>query len=283
VNRSRAVPRPAGTTGWIGVAVLAAYALAALVAPLLVPDSALRATTAPGLPFAPPSPRFWLGTDIFGRSMLAVTLRGSQVSLAIGLLATLLAISLGTTVGILAGHLGGWADTLLMGLTEWLLVLPSLVLAAALSTVLCPGIHTTVLAIGLTCWPATARLVRARVLTIGTMPYIERAVALGAGHRHLIVHHLAGAVAPLVLVQTTLSIADALLTESTLAFLGLGDPQALSWGTILYQARQAGSFSSGHWWIILPPGLAIVGASLAFVLVGNPLERSLHPHLRTPR
>lgn len=269
--------------GLAGLAVLALIAVLALAAPLLVGDDVQNVTGAPGRALESPSAQFPLGTDSFGRDLLGLLLWGARVSLAVGLMAAALSVAIGTLVGILAGHFGGWFATVTMRITDWFLVMPSLVLAIVLATVLSHSIWTVVLAIGITSWPTTARLVRAQTLAVESRPYIERAQALGGGHGHIMVRHVLPNVMPLVLAQTTLLISSAILTEATLAFLGLGDPNVVSWGGMLQDARDAGAVSSGHWWYLAPPGLAIAVVALAFTLCGRAVESVLNPKLGVAR
>ncbi|GAA1346099.1 ABC transporter permease [Saccharothrix algeriensis] len=263
--------------GVAGVAVLVVVALLAVAAPLLTDASGLDVTRAPGRPFEPPSGRFWLGTDNTGRSVLLLTWWGTRVSLVVGLAATVLSVLIGTLVGVVAGHFGRWVSGVLMAVTDFFLVLPSLVLAIALSTVLPRGLGTIVLAIGVTAWPATARLVRAQTLAVRARPFVERARALGGGHGHVIGRHVLPAVLPLVFVNTTLAVAGAIIAESTLSFLGLGDPTRVSWGSLLHAANAHGAVSQRAWWFLLPPGLGVVCVVLAFTLVGRALETVLNP------
>lgn len=210
-------------------------------------------TRAPGKALEAPSGRFPLGTDQFGRPLLGLLIWGARISLTVGLLAAVLSVAIGTLVGILAGHYGGWAATVTMRITDWFLVMPTLVLAIVLATVMSRSIWTVIVAIGVTSWPTTARLVRAQTIAVESRPYIERARALGGGHGHIMSRHVLPNVMPLVLAQTTLGISSAILTEATLAFLGLGDPTIVSWGGMLQDAREAGAVSSGHWWYLAPP------------------------------
>ncbi|EDY46187.1 ABC transporter permease [Streptomyces sp. SPB074] len=265
--------------GLAGLVALLLIAVLALAAPLLVGGDSRSVTEAPGASLESPSGRFPLGTDQFGRSLLALMVWGARVSLAVGLLAAVLTVAIGTLVGVTAGHFGGWYATVIMRVTDWFLVMPTLVLAIALATVLDRSIWTTILAIGVTTWPTTARLVRAQTLSVESRPYIERARALGGGHQHIMLRHVLPNVMPLVLAQTTLVISNAILTEATLAFLGLGDPIMVSWGGLLQDARDAGAVSSGDWWYLAPPGLAIALVALAFTLCGRAIESVLNPKL----
>ncbi|MFE9403963.1 ABC transporter permease [Streptomyces sp. NPDC006530] len=265
--------------GLYGLAGLVVIALIALTAPLTVGADVRSVTSAPGTALESPSGQFPLGTDQFGRSLLGLLVWGARISLAVGLLAAALSVAIGTLVGILAGHYGGWLSTALMRITDWFLVMPTLVLAIVLATVMSHSVWTVILAIGVTSWPTTARLVRAQTIAVESRPYIERARALGGGHRHIMSRHVLPNVMPLVLAQTTLGISNAILTEATLAFLGLGDPTVVSWGGMLQDAREAGAVSSGHWWYLAPPGIAIALVALSFTLCGRAVETVLNPKL----
>ncbi|WSB86976.1 ABC transporter permease [Streptomyces cellulosae] len=269
--------------GLFGLAALLLFALPALTAPLLVGDDVDSVTDAPGGPLEGPSAEFPFGTDQFGRNLLGLVIWGARVSLLVGLLAAVLSVAIGTLIGVTAGHFKGWYATVMMRITDWFLVMPTLVLAIALATVMPRSLLTIVVAIGVTTWPTTARLVRAQTLAVETRPYIERARALGGGHRHIVSRHVLPNVMPLVLAQTTLIISTAVLAEATLAFLGLGDPTVVSWGALLQDAREAGAVSSGHWWCLVPPGVAIAVVALAFTLCGRAVEQVLNPRLGVSR
>ncbi|SFE20718.1 peptide/nickel transport system permease protein [Actinopolyspora alba] len=269
--------------GLFGLAVLLLVVGLALLAPVLTRSEGLDVTRVRGEPLRPPSATNWLGTDESGRSVLLLTWWGARMSLLVGLSAAALSMVIGTVVGLLAAHFGGWVATLLLRVTDFFLVLPALVLAIALSTVLSRGVFTIVLAIGVTSWPQTARLVRAQTLTVETRPYIERARALGGGHRHLLGKHVLPAVLPLVFATTTLTVASAIIAESTLSFLGLGDPSMISWGSMLKSAMDTGAVTAGAWWYLLPPGLGIAIVVLSFTLCGRALETVLNPRLRGTR
>ncbi|MER5180185.1 ABC transporter permease [Streptomyces sp. NPDC002896] len=270
-------------SGLWGLAALVLIALIALAAPLLAGADSQSVTDAPGGPLESPSGEFPLGTDQFGRSVLALLVWGARVSLTVGLLAAVLCVAIGTVVGIVAGHFRGWYSTVLMRVTDWFLVMPTLVLAIALATVMDRSIWTVILAIGVTTWPTTARLVRAQTLAVESRPYIERSRALGGGHGHIMLRHVLPNVMPLVLAQTTLVISSAILTEATLAFLGLGDPTITSWGGMLQDAREAGAVSAGDWWYLAPPGIAVAVVALAFTLCGRAIESVLNPRLGVSR
>lgn len=270
----------ANRAGLVGLVLLVIVAVLAILAPVLTDPSGLDVTHASGDPLQAPGGEFPLGTDESGRSVFLLTWWGTRVSLVIGLAAAVLSMVIGTVVGVLAAHFGGWTDTLLMRFTDFFLVLPALVLAIALSTVLARGLPTIVLAIGVTSWPPTARMVRAQTLTVEARPYIERSRALGGGAGHIISKHVLPAVLPLVLANTTLSVASAIIAESTLSFLGLGDPSMVSWGSMLKSAMDTGAVTGDAWWYLLPPGLGIVVVVLSFTLCGRALEAVFNPRLR---
>ncbi len=268
--------------GLVGLGLLAVIVLLAILAPVITDREGLDVTKATGDRMESPSWEFLLGTDRPGRSVLLLTLWSARISLTVGFVATLLSVAIGTIIGIVAAHYGRWVSAGLMRVTDFFLVLPSLVLAIALSTVLERGIGTIILAIGLTSWPSAARLVRAQTLTIEARPYIERSKALGGGHFHVISKHVLPAVLPLVFVNTTLAVGSAIVAESTLSFLGLGDPDPMrpSWGSMLRSAWLDSAIIAGAWWYLLPPGIAIGIVVLAFTMCGRALESVLNPRLR---
>jgi peptide/nickel transport system permease protein len=267
-------------SGVVGLSFLGLIVLLAVLAPVIAPARLLDVTQIDNPINHPPTWRLPLGTDPSGRSVLVSLLWGSRVSLLVGVVATLISMVIGTVMGTAAGHFRGWASEGLLRVVDFFLVLPSLLLAMVLSSVLHRGVWTIILAIGVTSWASTARLVRAQTLTIEARPYIERAWALGAGHAHVIGRHVLPAVLPLVMANTTLTVGSAIIAESTLSFLGLGDPTNPSWGTMLKLALDSGAATGGFWWFVLPPGVAIVLVVLCFTLVGRALESVINPTLR---
>lgn len=268
--------------GMAGLVFLAIIIFLALIAPLLAPEWMLDVTKLLDQPrFAPPSFEHPLGTDDQGRELWVRMIWGARVSLLVGFAATAVSMIIGTIVGIAAGHFTGWTGGLLMRIIDFFLVLPSLILAIVLSSVLSRGVWTIVIAIGLTSWAGTARVVRAQTLSVESRDYIERSRVLGAGHWHIIVKHLLPAVLPLVLANTTLTVGSAIIAESTLSFLGLGDATLQSWGTVLKNSMDVSAATAGYWWYILVPGIAIVLVVLAFTLVGRAVETIVNPTLRS--
>ena len=264
-----------------GLCILLAFSVMALVAPWLADRSELLSVNAIDNPtWASPSSTFLLGTDNLGRSVAAQFVWGARVSLFVGLMATLLTIAIGAAIGIVAGFFGRSVDAVLMRLTDWFLVIPFLPTAIVLAAVLGRSVWNIILVIGITSWPSTARLVRAQVLTVKQRLYVDRARALGARRLHIIRRHIVPNVAPLILATTTLAVPISILTETTLAFLGLGDPTRASWGKTLEEAYRQGAISRSAWWYYLPAGLGIVAVVLAFTMVGRALEEILDPRLR---
>jgi peptide/nickel transport system permease protein len=267
--------------GMAGLLILAFFLAVALLAPLIAGREGLDPTCpCTGGPLEPPSLDFPFGTDDLGRSVFALTVWGSRVSLLVGFFATLISILIGSVVGIVAGYYGRWTETVLMRLTDWFLVIPFLPLAIVLASLLGRSLVIIVFVIGITSWPSTARIVRAQVLSVKTRPYVERARALGASNWHLATRHILPNVGPIIFANTVLLVAIAILSETTLSFLGLGDPLSISWGTILEAAFNAGAASAGNWWWLVPPGVAIVLVVLAFTMCGYALDEVLNPRLR---
>ncbi|MGW3242738.1 ABC transporter permease [Streptomyces sp. NPDC001070] len=270
-------------SGLVGLAILGVFVLVALLAPVLADPSGLDITQVTAAGHQPPSLSHPLGTDENGRSILTLLIHGTRISLLVGLAATGISMATGTVVGITAGFYGGPVRSLLMGLTDWFLVIPFLPLAIVLATVLGASLFNIIVVIGITSWPGTARLVCAQTLSVRSRPYLERAKALGAGDWHQMSRHVLPNVMPLVLANTVLTVSIAILSETTLSFLGLGDPTQVSWGSILDHADGTGAMSSGEWWFVLPPGICVVLVVLSFTLIGRTLESVLNPRLREAR
>jgi len=260
--------------------VLLAFVVLALIAPLVSDRADFNAINTGDNPVnQSPSGQFLFGTDRLGRSMALQVMWGTRISLLVGFAATVIMIGIGVIVGLAAGFFGGWVDALLMRITDWFMVIPFLPLAIVLATILERGLGTIVLVIGITSWPSTARLVRSQVLTVRERLYVDRARALGAGRLHIVGRHILPNVTPLILANTTLAVPIAILTETTLSFLGLGDPTQISWGGLLESVGTT-SVKSGYWWQYLPPGVGIVLVVLAFTIIGRALEEVFDPRLR---
>ncbi len=274
--------------GLIGAFLVLTALIAAVFAPSLSrysPSEIIRDENGRGLTFAPPSVHAPLGTDDAGRDVWTQLIYGARISMTVGFLAGFIAMFVGSLFGITAGYFGGWVDNLLMRTTDVLLVIPDLPLMIVLVATLrqmqlkISPLTVLILVIGLLYWTSTARLIRSQVLTIKERQFVARARAIGAGHFHIIRKHILPQIMPLIVANTVLIISTAILVESGLAFLGLGDPTQPSWGTMLNFAFSRNAVTNGAWWFYLPPGLAIVWISLGCVLLGNVLEEMLNPRL----
>ncbi|MGI8878988.1 MAG: ABC transporter permease [Jatrophihabitans sp.] len=262
-----------------GLAILVAFVALAVCAPLFIHNNDLDVTKVNGPLLAPPSSHYLLGTDLPGRSVLLLTIWGTRASLAIGVIATILTMILGTAIGLIAGHYQGITSRLLMTLTDWFITLPSLPLAISLSAIIGQGSTSITVAIAVTSWTGTARLVRAQTLAVEARPFVERSRALGAGNVQIMLRQILPNVMPLVLVSSTLTVAGAILSETTLTFLGLGNATEVSWGTMINQAFATGAITRGAWWYLLPPGIAIVVVVLGFTMTGRAVEHILNPRM----
>jgi peptide/nickel transport system permease protein len=228
--------------------------------------------------YAAPSQEHWLGTDDAGKDVLSNLIYGARVSLTVGFFASLIAVVIGGAIGIMAGFYGGRVENLLMRFTDIMLVIPDLPLAIVLVAIIGPGLWTIITVIGILYWTSSARLVRSQVLSVKERKFVLRAKAIGAGSSYIIRRHIFPSVFPLMVVNTVLVISSAIITESSLAFIGLADPTTLSWGQMLNFAFTRGGMSAGAWWTFLP-GLGIVWVVLGCTLLGHGLERILNPRL----
>jgi peptide/nickel transport system permease protein len=266
--------------GVAGLVILVFFTLVAIFAPLLASSEGLDPTKVDGPILAPPSWEYPLGTDDLGRSVLTLVIWGSRISLLVGLCATVVSMVVGSALGILSGFRGGWTDRVLMRLTDWFLVIPWLALAIILASIFGQSLLIITLVIGLTSWAGTARLVRSQVLSVKERPFVERARGLGASDRQVVVRHVLPNVFPVIFANTILTVALSILAETTLSFLGLGDPLRISWGAILEMAFEAGAATIGAWWWLGSPGVCIVLVVLAFTMCGYALDEILNPRLR---
>ena len=267
--------------GIVGAAMLLVVVLVAVLAPWLAPyNPRERVQVEPGDILAPPDAAHWLGRDDAGKDVLSLLIYGARVSLIVGFTASFMSMIIGTTVGLIAGYHGGRLGNSLMRFVDFLMVIPDLPLMLVIIAVMGRGLTNIILVIGLLGWTYTARLVRAQVLTVKERQYVLRARAIGASHTRIILRHILPQVLPLIIAQAVLDISVAILEESSLAFLGLGDPTLISWGTMLNFAFER-AISAQAWWFLLPPGFAIVWVSLSLILIGNTLDQIVNPRLRT--
>lgn len=278
MSRRGAAPGRSRRYAITGIVVLGLLGAVALAAPLLAPyDPTARV----GTPFAPPSGAHPLGVNDAGHDLLSELIYGARVSLLVGTVAAAAATAVGATVGVVAGYARGWVDSVLMRLVDVVLALPVVPLTLVLGVFLGPGLATQVLVIAAVIWAGIARELRAQVLSLRERAHIAAARAMGAPASYVLPRHVLPAVAPLVVPQFVLATKTAILLEASLAFLGLGDASAKSWGTMLYFAHVRSAFLTDAWrWWVLPPGLAIAATVLAFALLGFAFEERARPSLR---
>ncbi len=276
--------------GLVGAFLLISMLVVATFAPLLSPYTPMEIMRGPNnrpLIYAPPAVHPLLGTDDAGHDVWAQLVYGARVSLLVGFVAGFISVFIGSTLGTLAGFYGGKTDTLLMRTTDVFLVIPDLPLTLILIAVIrqanlgIPTLTVLIAVIGLLYWTTMARLIRSQVLTVKERQFVARARAIGAGNVHIMRKHILPQVLPLMTANAVLVISTAILVESGLAFLGLGDPARPSWGTMLHFAFERNAISVGAWWVYLPPGLAIVWTVLGCVLLGNVLEEIFNPRLKS--
>jgi peptide/nickel transport system permease protein len=280
-------------SGFLGVLILAAFTFLALVPNLLV-GPLETAVTATGPRLAPPSAEYPFGTDQLGRSMLNLTIHATRISMVIGLLATVITVAVGAVLGIVSGYVGGRFDGVAMRVADFFLVLPTFVLAIILTAIIrdvlgtgskeIAGIRlsliTIVIVIGITSWSSTARIIRSQTLSLRERAFVDRARVIGASDGHIMRRHILPNVMNLIIANAVLTFAGAILTETTLSFVGLGDPFQPSWGQILEASRTVGAPSLGAWWYFVPAGAGVVLVVFAFTLLGNALDEITNPRRR---
>jgi peptide/nickel transport system permease protein len=284
------------TDGVVGLIILLIFTTMALFPSLFV-GPLETVVTSSGDKFEPPNAAHLFGTDHLGRDMVNLTIHGARISMVIGLLATVVTIFIGAVIGIVSGFVGGRTDTFLMRVTDFFLVIPTFVLAIILTSLIRDalgggstellGIRVSLLAIvvviGITSWSSTARIIRSQTLSLRERAFVDRARVIGSGRGHIMRIHILPNVVNLVVANAVLVFAGAVLTETTLSFVGLGDPFQPSWGQILDSARQVGAPGLGAWWYFVPPGACIVLVVFAFTLVGSALDDLLNPRRRARR
>jgi len=277
-------------SGLVGIVILVVFTVLAAIPDLLV-GPLETAVTATGGRLQPPSAAYPLGTDELGRSILNLTVHATRISMIIGLLATVVTVGVGAVVGIISGYIGGRLDALAMRIADFFLVMPTFVLALILTSLIrdvlgtgskeIGGIRVSLLiivvVIGITSWSSTARIIRSQTLSLRERAFVDRARVIGASSGHIMRRHILPNVMNLIIANTVLTFAGAVLTETTLSFVGLGDPFQPSWGQLLEAARSVGALGLGKWWYFVPPGSAVVLVVFAFTLLGNALDDILNP------
>lgn len=264
------------TSAVIGLVLLVFVFLVAVVGPLFVMSDPWDMATMPFL-WPGQDAEFPLGSDTLGRDILTGIVHGSRVSLMIGFAATLAALGLGVTVGALAGYFRGWVDDVLMRITEIFQTVPTFLLAVVLVAIFKPSMLTIVLAISAVTWPSIARLVRAEFLSLREREFVQSCVVIGMDETRIIFRQILPNCLPPIIVMSSVMVASAILTESGLSFLGLGDPNLMSWGTMIGIGRDA---MRTAWYMSALPGVAILITVLALNLVGEGLNDALNPRLK---
>jgi peptide/nickel transport system permease protein len=264
--------------GRIGVILIALVLTAAIFAPHLGTVDP-QATGEREDILNAPSTRHWLGTDDLGRDIWSQIIFGSRVSLAIGLITAFVTVVTGTLIGLIAGYYGGVIEEVLVKIVDFFMMLPVLPLMIILAAVLGPSLWNIILVISVVSWPTTARVVRSQVLSIKERPYVEAARCIGAGNARLMFGEIMPNVLPLMFAQAVLMITYAIYDEAILAFLGLGDPTRVSWGSMLHFAFESGVMSRSPWWIG-PPIASIIMLIVGFSLLGTAVTDVITPQYR---
>ncbi|MDF3350919.1 ABC transporter permease [Sulfitobacter sp. KE34] len=259
----------------IGLVILTFVIAAAILAPILFPQSPWKMVQRP---FLPPFTQdgLLLGTDALGRDVMAGLAHGAYVSLLVGLVSTIVALAIGVPVGAAAGYFAGRIDDALMRFTEFFQTIPSFALAIVLLAIFQPSLTFVIIAISIVSWPPVARLVRGEVLSLRTREFVEAASLSGLGNLQIITRHILPNALPPIIVLASLMVAQAILLESSLSFLGLGDPNIMSWGYMIGAAR---TVIRTAWWLSFLPGMAILLTVLALNLIGEGLNDALNPRL----
>ena len=264
------------STGRIGLVILGSLTLVAVLAPFIAPYNPWKRV---GVPMSPPSPQHLLGVNDAGQDIFSELIYGARVSLLIGFTSALLASLIGMLIGLLAGYFGGLVNRVLTAATDIMLLTPALPLMILLAIFIGPGLATIITVITLTSWPPVSRMIRAQVLSIKNLPFIEAAKAIGSSDARIIFKYIAPQILPLVITVSIIGSGEAMIAEASLSFLGLGDPLAKSWGSMLHWAFRSGGFTYGAWWWFVPPGLCIALAVFGFASLGYALEEYLNPKL----
>jgi peptide/nickel transport system permease protein len=263
-------------TARVGLVILVVFVVVALFGPLLAPYST---TPTAGKVFQPPGNGHLLGTDDAGVDVFSLLLTGARVSLIVGFASAFVAMIIGGTVGVITGYFGGRTDSILMRVADFL-VIPDVPLMVVMAALFGRSLSNIILIIALIYWASTARLIRAQTRSVRERIFVRRARSLGAGHGRVLLTHVVPQIVPLLIANTVLQIALGIYAETFVTFLGLGDPEAISWGSILQDAFAASAQTNGAWWAIVPPGLCVTLVVIGFTLVGQTVEEELNPRLR---
>ncbi|MGL5328886.1 MAG: ABC transporter permease [Peptostreptococcaceae bacterium] len=259
----------------ISVSILAMFILMAVFAPIISPYDPYEKVSAP---FSLPSITHILGTNDIGQDILSELIYGTRISLIIGFISSFISISIAIVLGLLSGYYGGKIEDIIMRVTDFFLVIPFLPLVILLSTFFRGSYISIALIIGFTYWPSTVRVLRAQVVKIKNKDYILNIKAMGASDFYILKKYILREVLPIVVYRFMFLVKGSIITESSLSFLGLGNPTMKSWGSILYYAQSRNVFLTDAWaWWIVPTGLCICVLSMSFVLIGYIVENSISP------
>lgn len=280
-RRLRTGIRRAGLAGQIGMILVGLALLTATIGGFLMPFDPLevdpRNALRPPVPLEGSDPSHLLGTDNLGRDMLSRLIEGSKISLTVGVLAVALSGTIGLAVGVIAGYVGGWVDSVLMRLVDALLAIPSILLIMVVMGVMDAGVATLIVVLGLTSWVIFARQIRSEVLEIRQRQFVKAAITFGTPGFTVIRRHIIPNVLPTFIVLSTLTVATVIVTESSLSFLGLGvQPPTVSWGIMLTSGRD---YLTSAWWLSTFPGVAITLTVLGILYLGDWLRDVLDPRL----
>jgi len=266
--------------GMFGLFLVLSFVAVALAAPWVAPYDP-RALV--GKPFERPGEDHVLGTDQVGRDIYSQLIWGSRVSLMVGLFASAFSVAIGTAIGLVSGYLRGPIDTVMMRITDLFITLPNIPLMLILAAIIGRSVWNIILVIAVTGWTGTARMVRAQTLSIKERPYVEAARSVGARDSQIMFRHILPNIIPLIFANAIVGIVNAILAESGLSFLGLGDPTKPSWGLILRHANEVGAMATGRLWFIIPPGICIMLIAIGFAFSSYSLDQILNPRLRERR
>jgi len=227
-----------------------------------------------------PGPKHWLGTTTRGHDVLSQMMHGARIALIVGVLSAVIAGVIGASIGLLSGYFGRTVDQVLMRLTDVAFGIPTLPFALIVVGILGPGVLNTIAVIGAILWRTQARVIRSQVLTIKERAYIRAARIAGAGHGRIMLLHIGPNILPFLLLYLALSVAQSVLLEAGLSFLGFSDPRVVTWGGMLNAAFEAGAVRTAWWWV-LPPGLALSVVVVSSFVVVRQFEEAVNPRLRT--
>jgi len=263
--------------GILGLGIFCLVFLTTVLGPLIYPVNPFEMV---GKRFLPPGGLFPLGTDYLGRDVLAGIIQGARTSFLIGIIAASLMMSIGILFGAFAGYYGGLIDDILMRITEFFQTLPSLIFAMVLVTLFNPSLGNIIVAIGVSSWPGIARILRAEFMSIREKDFVTASIAVGATNRRIIWRVIFPNALPPMIVNGSLAVGIAILFEAGLSFLGLGDPNQISWGYMIGSSR---IYIRQAWWTVTFPGLAIFMTVLSLSLMGDWLNDLLNPKTKGRR